>query len=342
MSPFAFYKQLENNVADLIRTGAVALAALLARSYRRISMVGQQRVTILLIPHTEKKIASLRVSFFSLIFLALFIPAITAIVIVTHSDDGSLSRLIQASSLKLSSSQASLQKLQDRVVELERVSAVFNVAMNKTMSTLGISGLPDGTGGPGLSPIPPLSPPAPTGSAASLQSLIRMVSRSAVSLREITSMYESHVRVLAELPTMWPVQGGAGIITTNFGPAIEPFTHSMYLHVGIDIADRAGTPLVAAGDGTVIEVAYQPLGYGNFVLIRHRFGFYSRYAHLERVYVQVGQTVKQGQIIGLMGSTGLSTGPHVHFEIHLGSQVIDPMSFLDVDHAYHPTMVSQD
>lgn len=93
----------------------------------------------------------------------------------------------------------------------------------------------------------------------------------------------------------------------------------------------------------MVTTAYQPLGYGNYVFIRHNFGFYTRYAHLMRIFVHEGEHVKQGQEIGLLGTTGLSTGPHVHFEIWLGSQVIDPLRFLDISgHHVASTLVSQD
>jgi murein DD-endopeptidase MepM/ murein hydrolase activator NlpD len=175
-----------------------------------------------------------------------------------------------------------------------------------------------------------------------LQNLTDLMNRSVGSLEKIASLFESHSKLLVELPTMWPVQGGVGRITTYFGPAIHPFTHQMYLHMGVDIAYRPGVPVVAAADGKVVEKRYEALGFGNYVVIRHRYGFYTKYAHMEQVYVHEGDEVKQGQMIGRMGSTGLSTGPHLHFEIRLGSEVVDPMRYLDINRESQAIPVSQD
>ncbi len=343
MSPLVSYKKLENDAVEHLRTLSAASLAVIRRLLRRASMFGRQRITVMLIPHTEMKVVSFRLTVSSLVFGALLLPALVAALVIAQRDDTALSRLLAAGTSRLSQGQANLQVLRNRVTELDRVAQVFKVAIAKTSATLRIPVATDPPQSTTSTTSLGLSPTVGAGAdPASLSNVIGMMSSSIGTLREISSLYESHVRVLRELPTMWPVQGGAGIITTNFGPAIEPFTHTMYLHVGIDIADSAGTPLVASGNGTVTQVAYQPLGYGNFVLIRHRFGFSTRYAHMMRVLVHVGERVKQGQVIGLMGSTGLSTGPHVHFEIHLGGHVIDPMYFMSIGGRYHPTLVSQD
>ena len=88
--------------------------------------------------------------------------------------------------------------------------------------------------------------------------------------------------------------------------------------------------MVAAGNGTVQRVAYERYNLGNVIEIGHRYGFVTRYGHLDRVLVEAGQRVQRGQVIGLMGSTGLSTGPHVHYEVSIGGQLRNPEEFLTV------------
>jgi lysostaphin len=101
------------------------------------------------------------------------------------------------------------------------------------------------------------------------------------------------------------------------------------MHRGIDIAAPVGTPVVAAADGVVATSGWDSGGYGNKVDIRHPDGSLTRYAHNSRLLVRAGQTVRQGQLIAEMGSTGRSTGPHLHFEIRpSGKGAVNPMAFL--------------
>lgn len=311
-------------------------------------MLGKQRVTILLVPHSEKKVINFHLSFFSLVFGGLLLLAVVAVLFIAKTDVQGMTRALSSSARSLSSSQASLQQIQGRVGTLIQVSHVFQHAMHRTMGSLGLASSlnQDGAAVAAPSSLPSIkgvSSDQTLQDVAQLRNLTAIMSSSVQSIRRVVNFYESHQRLLQELPTEWPVKGGHGIITTFFGPAIHPFTHRMYLHTGLDIAYSEGTPIVAAADGVVVTTAYQPLGYGNYVFIRHDFGFYTRYAHLMRIYVHEGQRVKQGQVIGLLGTTGLSTGPHVHFEVWLGNQVIDPLRFLNISgHHAASALVSQD
>lgn len=114
---------------------------------------------------------------------------------------------------------------------------------------------------------------------------------------------------------IWPVMG---IITAYFGGA----------HKGIDIATAYGTPVKAAASGQVVLVAYGYYGYGNYVVIRHSNGLETAYAHLAEIYVTMGQTVSQGEVIGTIGCTGWCTGPHLHFEVYQGGVPVNPMAYL--------------
>lgn len=136
--------------------------------------------------------------------------------------------------------------------------------------------------------------------------------------------------VLSGIPSLWPIQGDIGYITTYFGPSTNPFTGQPYLHTGLDISNaRIGDPIIATADGTVAVAGFHP-SYGIQVVIRHKSGYYSRYAHMQVLKVKSGQRVKQGTIIGNVGNTGLSTGPHVHYEVLLGGKITDPRNYLDL------------
>jgi murein DD-endopeptidase MepM/ murein hydrolase activator NlpD len=122
-----------------------------------------------------------------------------------------------------------------------------------------------------------------------------------------------------------PVKGGR--YTSGFGMRNHPLLHRTRMHSGVDWAAPAGTPILAAGDGTVEQVGGKG-GYGNYVRIRHANGFSTAYGHMLRYAAGVapGVAVKQGQIIGYVGSTGLSTGPHCHFEVLVNNQAVNPMT----------------
>lgn len=122
----------------------------------------------------------------------------------------------------------------------------------------------------------------------------------------------------------WPV---AAPITSGFGTRVHPLTGSPRLHAGIDLGAPTGTPIRAAAAGTVV-VAGVMGGYGNTVDIRHGDGTTTRYAHQSRLLVRAGQQVAAGQVIGLVGSTGASTGPHLHFEVRTPTGPIDPHIWL--------------
>ena len=129
-----------------------------------------------------------------------------------------------------------------------------------------------------------------------------------------------------------PLEGG-GSLSSRFGWRVHPIFHTRLLHTGVDLASPTGTPIYAAGDG-VVEHASWENGYGNFTLIKHVNGYETGYGHQSKIVVKVGQTVRQGQIIGYVGSTGNSTGSHLHFEIRINGNYVDPLSVkLPRDHA---------
>ncbi len=135
---------------------------------------------------------------------------------------------------------------------------------------------------------------------------------------------------LTPLVLSWPMIGAR--ITQPFGPSdvlleprLGPYPH---FHTGVDLAAPFGTPVLAAADGIVVAVAHTSIGYGNYVMIAHGGGVITLYAHLLETDVNLGDRVTRGKRIGLEGSTGLSTGPHLHFEVRVNDQVVDPMRYL--------------
>ena len=139
-------------------------------------------------------------------------------------------------------------------------------------------------------------------------------------------------KTIAGLTLSWPMSGFQ--ITQPFGPTsfvLEPPLGSYkHFHTGVDMGAPLGTPVMAAADGVVVAVGHTRVGYGNFVIVAHGGGIATLYGHMLATQVLVGDRVLRGQQIGREGSTGYSTGPHLHFELRINLQVVDPMPYLPV------------
>ena len=131
---------------------------------------------------------------------------------------------------------------------------------------------------------------------------------------------------VASIPSYMPVKNYS--YTSGFGVRYDPFNGGAAMHMGVDMAGAAGEPIYAAASGR-IEVAGRATGYGNVVEIDHGKGLETRYGHLSKILVAPGAAIKQGQLIGLMGSTGRSTGTHLHFEVRIDGRAVNPRPYLD-------------
>ncbi len=125
-------------------------------------------------------------------------------------------------------------------------------------------------------------------------------------------------------PAIWPA---VGALTSGFGARRDPFTAEPSLHPGLDLDASAGDPVHATADGVVSEARFHP-EYGNLVTVAHGFGIETRYAHLSQALVRTGTSVTRGRIIGRAGSTGRSTGTHVHYEVWIDGRAVDPLRYL--------------
>ena len=296
---------------------------------------GRQKFTIMLIPHSEKKVVNFRISVFSLVFLIVITVGIVGSFFIYTTKISGVSQQLAEKTRDLDETEGSLEMLLDQVSELKRSSRNFEISLNKALDTLNISNDRELQASVAEGDFSSLISANETEAGlmreiSELKNLSAYLEDSVESFSKITELITSQGDLLVELPTLWPVDGGDGRITNYFGPAEHPFTHQWYLHKGIDIGYGYGKPIMAAANGKVVEKKYEPLGFGHYIVIRHNYGFLTKYAHLNDVYVDEGDIVTQGQVIGAMGSTGLSTGPHLHFEVRIGSQVVDPEKFLNV------------
>ncbi|MEM6310519.1 MAG: M23 family metallopeptidase [Pseudomonadota bacterium] len=134
-------------------------------------------------------------------------------------------------------------------------------------------------------------------------------------------------RIAAEKAPFAKPVGGAFRYTSGFGPRRDPITGGRRMHSGLDFAAGNGAPIVAGGDGVITFAGWQS-GYGRLIKVQHDFGIETRYAHLSRIRVKVGQRVSRGQRIGDMGASGRATGVHLHYEIRIGGKAVNPMTFI--------------
>ncbi len=144
------------------------------------------------------------------------------------------------------------------------------------------------------------------------------------SFQELTEGIEHRRAKWASTPSIWPVKGW---VTSGFGPRLSPFTGQPAMHRGVDISVPENTPFVAPANG-IITLAGWDGGLGNAIKIDHGYGYQTVYGHLNKILVRHGQRVKRGDVIGLVGSTGLSTGPHLHYQVSVNSAPTNPFRYV--------------
>jgi len=137
---------------------------------------------------------------------------------------------------------------------------------------------------------------------------------------------------LAAAPTLWPVEGR---VTGSFGERIDPFNGEGAFHTGVDISTTYGHPVMAPADG-VVTYADRSSGYGRLVMIDHGHGISTRYGHLSAFAVLAGQVIRRGDIIGYVGQSGRSTGPHLHYEVRIHDVPVNPHKYLRINVAQNP------
>jgi murein DD-endopeptidase MepM/ murein hydrolase activator NlpD len=199
-----------------------------------------------------------------------------------------------------------LEKLNNRVEKVEDTSR----KLAEKSGVVQDEKTPTGTGGPEL----PLD-------EMGLATLTAKMSR----LEEDMRAYEEVLRKHGYVPTIWPVDG---TLEGGFGGRRNPFGGSGYeFHTGQDIEAPMGAPVIAGASGKISFVGWQN-GYGQLVIVDHGGGLSTRYGHLSHIDVDMGQQVSRGQLVGKVGSTGRSTGPHLHYEVRINDQAVNPLQYL--------------
>lgn len=164
--------------------------------------------------------------------------------------------------------------------------------------------------------------------AAQLNNLNARITYQLQSYEKIESLIKNQDAKLASIPAIQPVSNKQlNRIASGFGSRIDPVYGTPKMHKGLDFSAPQGTPIYATGDGIIEAAGYSEGGYGNHVMINHGYGYETLYGHMVRIKVRVGQRVKRGEVVGWVGSTGKSTGPHCHYEVHINGNAVDPVYF---------------
>jgi murein DD-endopeptidase MepM/ murein hydrolase activator NlpD len=163
---------------------------------------------------------------------------------------------------------------------------------------------------------------------SSLNNLSHRVKAQKISYIEVSELVKTKENILSHTPAIQPVSNkDLSRIASGFGYRIDPVYKTTKMHPGIDFTAPQGTPIYATADGVIDLAGNSGNGYGNYVIIRHGYGYETLYGHMVRVKARAGQSVKRGEVIGWVGSTGKSTGPHCHYEVHFKGQKIDPVYY---------------
>jgi murein DD-endopeptidase MepM/ murein hydrolase activator NlpD len=330
------YKRLENSFVKKVKSGFLFVSAGLKTFFKTVAAVLRRRYTIVLVPHSEKNIYNLHVTFLSLCIIAVAVAGMSAALILQGTSFGKYKNDLDSKDSRLRETQASLDQLRDEMSVLWREARSFQSALSGVFSSLGLNSSEDTSKTAGSGDLSAFFDMRETAEgrlreADDVRNLANYLSSAVEPLKEIGTLLDSQSSLLTEVPNIWPIKGGIGHISMFFGENRDPFSGQLYVHKGIDLSTyRQGDPIVATADGQVVTVDYDANGFGNYVIIRHKHGFYTRYGHMHSFKVRTGQRVQQGEVIGYIGNTGRSTGPHVHYEVHIGSDIVDPYKFLNI------------
>ena len=330
------YKRMEKDavfsIGKFLRKGFSKLGHFFSIAFK----VFDRKLTIMVVPHSQSKPISFQTNVIALVFGIILVVGMAASFFYfnkkTLGASAEISRLQNENRKTL----ASLDELRDQNSDLMQTAKRFQSSLSQSLSLLGINQSSEASRSSMQSS--DLSSLFDTNDlvsgtareSADIQQLISYLEGAIQPIEQIGKMLESQGALFSEIPSIWPLKNGIGHISMEFGQNKHPITGQWYIHKGLDFSTwRSGDPVVSTADGQVVTVAFDT-SFGNYVIVKHKHGIYTRYAHLNSFRVKKGEYVEQGQVIGTVGNTGITTGPHLHYEVHIGSDVVDPAKYINV------------
>jgi murein DD-endopeptidase MepM/ murein hydrolase activator NlpD len=283
--------------------------------------------TVIIVPHSKARFVKFSFSTRAAVVVASIAVAALILSVVAVAYTGTaVNRRAQVERLQVENAELSevnqeleqtIAEVQSRLDDFDERTARLALAAGMEAETVGFGGAGGsssrvGAGGPydRLSETP--------------QGLIAQGEWVARRLNSVEGHLDEQFKVLASTPTIAPAHG---LITDGFGRRKDPFTGRQAFHRGLDISARRGSDVKAPADGIVVYAGRNG-GLGRTVRISHDFGFTTVYGHLDEISVEPGDEVHRGQVIGLLGNTGRSTGPHLHYEVHVEGKAVNPLYYI--------------
>ncbi len=330
------YKKIEKNAV-------FSITRILGKGFRKIGSffssifkIFDRKLTIMIVPHSQSKPINFQTNIFALVLGLLILLGVGSSFFYFNKkaigSGAEIARLQNENRKTL----ASLDELREQNSDLLQTAKRFQSSLSQSMSLLGISHSSTASKasikGSDLSSLFDSNDLASgtAREAANIEQLTSFLEGAIQPIEQIGKMLESQGTLFSDIPSIWPLKNGVGHISMEFGQNEHPITGQWYIHKGLDFSTwRTGDPIVATANGQVVTVTHDN-GFGNYVIIKHKHGIYTRYAHMNSFRVKKGQFVSQGDVIGTIGNTGITTGPHLHYEVHIGSDVVDPAKYINV------------
>lgn len=292
--------------------------------------------TIMVVPNTEGNVRSICIPFFVVLIMLAFVTFNIAFICYFPAQIWQTVKkdaLIRVQKRDLKRVEPSIRKTEqivDRMQEQEQLEASVRNYLRIVQNKVGHHGSVSRGARPSI-----LIPPSRFNRGYGEETQLGLLNHNLEYIEKTNPVVKGDLKQLLEdltafsteydhIPTIWPAYGR---ITSGFGVRRHPITHRYTSHTGVDINVRIGTAVRSAADG-VVEFAGYRGGYGWAVIVNHGYGYKTLYAHNSRLMVQVGQTISKGQLISYSGSSGSSTGPHLHYEVIVGNNQVNPISFL--------------
>jgi murein DD-endopeptidase MepM/ murein hydrolase activator NlpD len=300
--------------------------------------MAKRRWTVVFVPHGSEPSKILEVSYGLIkmaaggVALGLAAALLVGYATMAHTADLSRSNRLKAENTRLAQEigelHGRLSTLSDTLTRISQRDARIRVLAN--LEPIDPQVQAAGIGGPTLATRPTLSTEGPALRRSQeirvdLNALIRRANLLASSFEEAKDSLASHSKRLAATPSIMPTQGW---LTSAFSSMREhPILHVARPHEGIDVTAPMGSPIEAPAAGVVTDAGWES-GYGNTITIDHGYGVVTKFAHASKLLVRTGQRVERGQRIALVGNTGLATGPHLHYEVHVNGRPVDPLRYV--------------
>lgn len=297
----------------------------------------REHFSIMVIPHSEKQIFSFQISNSVILFLVTLLAIFGFTIFVYNSNQQELTSTIKTSATEDSSWNEQFKRYRRVIQDHNKSFQIYSDELNKILKLFGETSPADSLSKKDLQEsITHLSEKYNINEneipidAAQLFTLTKLLINSSEKISDVELVLRNRKKILGSIPSEWPIKDHAGYKTSPFGVRFSPFLGKKTFHTGVDIAARAGTIVVSAADGTVAAAEFQS-GYGNIVIINHDYGYKTMYGHNQAMLVRSGSVVKKGQPIALVGRSGRATGYHLHFELRINNEPVDPWPYITTE-----------